>query len=111
MPCRPCSMRALASLAVLAAACTSPDAARGNAAGISGGALISDQLHSGGTNGFVFLPPMVPTAGGSGVLVPHVPATVRIDELQAGGTFRTLATFTATTGPEKEHVRFHGKGG
>ena len=70
--------------------------------------LISDQLHNGGTTGFLFLPPMVPRPAQTGDFVLGVNPTVRIDEITAAGlTVRTLATFTATTGPSRERLRTH----
>ncbi len=70
--------------------------------------IISDQLHSSGTPGFLWLPPMVPPPGQLGGLLASVPCTVRIDELAANGSIvRTLATFTRASGPEGERIRFY----
>ncbi|MFO0652611.1 MAG: hypothetical protein U0326_40725 [Polyangiales bacterium] len=104
-------MRRAARLAVafaplVLAGCTdagnapAPTPARGN--------LIRDELHNGGTTGFLFLPPMVPRPAHVGDFVPSVAPTVRIDEITStGATVRTLATFTATTGPDRERLRTH----
>ncbi len=75
-------------------------------------AVISDQLHNGGTTGFLFLPPMVPRPAQVGHFVATLAPLVRIDEITpAGLTLRTLATFTATTGPVGEHLRTHRENG
>jgi hypothetical protein len=75
-------------------------------------AVISDQLHNGGTGGFFFLPPMVPRPAVLGENVWGVSPTVRIDELRAdGSTLRTLAAFTTTSGPGRERIRTHVEGG
>ena len=74
-------------------------------------ALISDALHNGGTPGFVFLPPMVPRPGSLGDNVWGVDPVVRIDQVRHDGTtLRTLASFTATTGPGRERLRIHERG-
>lgn len=71
-------------------------------------ALISDELHNGGTVGFLLLPPMVPRPAQIGDIVPDLPVTVQIDELGAGGkVVRTVATFTSTSGPRQKRVRYH----
>ncbi|MFO0606915.1 MAG: hypothetical protein U0324_27330 [Polyangiales bacterium] len=74
--------------------------------------LISDQLHNGGTRGFLFLPPMVPRPAQLGDFVPTSTPTVRIDQLDRGDghVVRTLATFTATSGPRGERIRLHYEG-
>lgn len=75
--------------------------------------LIMDQLHNGGTAGFLFLPPMVPRPAYLGDIVPDLPVTVQIDEIERGCTeagckvVRTVATFTSTSGPRQERVRYH----
>lgn len=70
--------------------------------------LIMDQLHNGGTEGFLFLPPMVPRPAHLGDIVPELPVTVQVDELAAGGkVVRTVARFTTTSGPRQERVRYH----
>ncbi|MFO0608772.1 MAG: hypothetical protein U0324_36735 [Polyangiales bacterium] len=88
-----------------------PNGARSN--------LIRDELHNGGTRGFIFLPPMVPRAAHDGDNVWGVSPTVQIDEICSaatgggctlGTTVRTLASFTATTGPERERLRRHERG-
>lgn len=87
--------------------CTSADApSLGEQTEQTGQALISDQFHSTGTEGFVWLPPMVPNPPRLGELVPDVPASVRIDELNPDGSIlRTLATFAGSKGPSR--VRVH----
>jgi hypothetical protein len=74
--------------------------------------LISDQLHNGGTQGFLFLPPMVPRPAQLGDFIPTATPTVRIDQLDRtnGRVVRTLATFTATSGPRGERIRTHYEG-
>ncbi|MFO0609355.1 MAG: hypothetical protein U0324_39690 [Polyangiales bacterium] len=72
---------------------------------------ISDQLHNGGTGGFVFLPPMVPRPAYFGDFMPDLEPVVRIDEVRADGTtVRTLATFTRDSGPNRERIRVHYQG-
>ncbi|MBP6831165.1 MAG: hypothetical protein KA978_10300 [Deltaproteobacteria bacterium] len=69
---------------------------------------ISDELHSEGTAGFLFLPPMVPRPARLGDFVAAAAPVVRIDEITPSGvTRRTLATFTTTTGPSRERLRVH----
>ena len=69
--------------------------------------LIMDQLHNGGTEGFLFLPPMVPRPAQFGDVVPDLPVTVRIDELDGqGGTLRTVATFKPG-GAKDQDIRYH----
>jgi alpha-tubulin suppressor-like RCC1 family protein len=54
---------------------------------------------------------MVPAPANYGGLDTGVPPTVRIDQLtSAGSILRTLATFTANSGPEHEHIRIHYQG-
>jgi hypothetical protein len=68
-------------------------------------ALISDQLHNGGTQGFFFLPPMVPAPGQLGDFVTTATPTVRIDELdERGRTVRTLATFSTEARPRAQRI-------
>jgi len=72
----------------------------------SGGALISDAAHGGGTAGFYWLPPMVAAPQVSGAFVAGLKPVVRIDELDAGLAFRrTLVTYTTTSGAGPEVVR------
>jgi formylglycine-generating enzyme required for sulfatase activity len=95
---------------LLAAGCSSTDSPAAGAAGThrTAQAVISDQLHNGGTAGFLFLPPMVPRPAQLGDFLPSVAPTVRIDEVTAAGvTVRTLATFTTTSGPSGERLRTH----
>jgi len=73
--------------------------------------IIRDALHNGGTAGFFFLPPMVPRPAAFGDNVWGVEPVVRIDEVRPDGTtIRTLASFTATTGPGRERLRWHERG-
>ena len=108
---KPISLAALCAPLLFVASCSSGDTSA--TPGLqtthrAAQAVISDQLHNGGTRGFLFLPPMVPRPAQEGDFVPTVTPTVRIDEITpAGITIRTLATFTATTGPNKEHIRTH----
>lgn len=98
----------LAGVVLWAAAGCSGSGKSAGGVGEANQAVISDQFHSGGTKGFVWLPPMVPAPAQLGGLLADVPVTVRIDEAKLDGTIlRTLATFTRTTGPEHEHVRFY----
>jgi hypothetical protein len=93
---------------LFAVGCSSGDAPDARPTGRAPQTLISDQLHNGGTQGFLFLPPMVPRPAQMGDFVPTVRPTVRIDEVTAAGvTIRTLATFTTTSGPGRERIRTH----
>lgn len=59
-------------------------------------ALISDELHNAGTQGFLFLPPMVPAPAVLGDVVSDVPVRITIVQLDAGGKpTRTVRTFDA----------------
>ena len=101
------------SLLATTAGCTDDggEARRGGPAGAARQLQISDALHSGGTRGFLWLPPVVPRAGALGDFVASAAPVVRIDELRADGSVhRTLATFTRTTGPMRERVRLHEAG-
>jgi hypothetical protein len=70
--------------------------------------VIANQLHNGGTKGFVFLPPLVHPPADSGDFIPDLPVIVRVDGLNADGTtLRTLATFTKDSGPDGERLRIH----
>ncbi|MBI5513995.1 MAG: hypothetical protein HY909_09520 [Deltaproteobacteria bacterium] len=103
----------LAPAALALASCTG-DAGTGGRAGPVGTArqlVISDQLHSGGTTGFVFLPPMVPSPAYFGDFLPDLEPVVRVDEVRADGTaIRTLATYTRDSGPGRERIRVHHQG-
>ncbi|MDP3217089.1 MAG: hypothetical protein Q8S73_23465, partial [Deltaproteobacteria bacterium] len=104
-----------APLLLLAAGCGTDNATAADAAveGVSrtAQAVISDSLHGGGTPGFLFLPPMVPRPAQFGDFVPTATPTVRVDELNPNGTTRrTLATFTANSGPGHERLRVHLQG-
>jgi len=69
-------------------------------------AVISDELHSGGTEGFFFLPPLVANPGAAGAFASHLAPIVRIDSIDAQfATTATIATYTTTTGPGSETVR------
>ncbi len=96
-------------LGLVVASCADP----GNAPARATSRLISDQLHNEGTRGFFFLPPMVPRPPAGGDNVWGVAPIVQIDEIDAtatGRTVRTLAAFTATSGPNRERVRTHERG-
>jgi hypothetical protein len=94
---------------VLAMGCSSGHTAGTERTESAGQAVISDQFHSGGTKGFVWLPPMVPAPDKIGGLVANVPVMVRVDETNPdGSTRRTLAMFTRTSGPEGAKIRFYG---
>jgi TolB protein len=69
--------------------------------------LISDELHAGGTTGFLFLPPMVPRPAPFGDVVVDANPTVRVDHIDpsTGAVIRTIATFTRDSGPVRERVR------
>jgi DNA-binding beta-propeller fold protein YncE len=71
--------------------------------------LISDQLHSQGTTGFFFLPPMVPPPGTFGDVVAAANPTVRIDQIDPATSVlvRTLATYTQTTGVGGQVMKLH----
>ena len=59
-------------------------------------ALISDQVHNGGTQGFFFLPPLVP-ATAYGTYSPGLAPVVTIDELSPG-VRGNIASFTTSSG-------------
>ncbi len=102
-PRRP-TLAALCVPLMIAVGCSSTDTPGGDGTHRAAQAVISDQLHNGGTAGFLFLPPMVPRPAQFGDFVPSVEPTVRIDEINAAGTtLRTLATFT-TRGKSDQRV-------
>jgi hypothetical protein len=110
---RPSSLAVRRGLACLVALSVAACADGPSAVGARHEAVISDQLHGGGSAGFFWLPPMVPNTPGpdAGPVVADLEPTVRIDELDGhGGTLRTLATFTRTTGPQHERIRLHREG-
>ncbi len=92
---RQATLAVLCAPLLLASGCSPSDSPAHEGTRRAAQAVISDQLHNGGTEGFFFLPPMVPQSVGlTGDYVPTVNPTVRIDELdRRGGTIRTLATF------------------
>ncbi len=70
--------------------------------------LIMDELHNGGTEGFLFLPPMVPKPGAIGEIVPFLPIEVAVDELgDDGSVVATVATFTTDAREKDDRVMFH----
>lgn len=73
--------------------------------------IISDQAHDQGTEGFFFLPPLVPRPGNFGEQVLGLWPTVVIDQMFDSQTFQSFATFTQTDGPSGEHLRRHFAGG
>jgi hypothetical protein len=90
---------------LLAVGCSSTDTPGGDGTRRAAQAVISDQLHNGGTAGFLFLPPMVPLPAQYGDTIPTVEPTVRIDELDAQGRVRrTLATFTTRSRRREERI-------
>lgn len=108
--------RWLAILSIAAASCSSGGPSRTDPAqGPQEPArrpLIMDQLHNGGTEGFLFLPPMVPRPASLGDNLPELPVTVRVDEMGDDGKIvRSLATFTTEGGPKRERLRFYTQGG
>ena len=106
--------RGLAVVALAAFGCS--DGAPGPGPGTNAGRpldrpLIMDQLHNGGTEGFLLLPPMVPRPASIGDNIPLLPVTVRVDEIDGqGNTKRSLATFTSEDGPKKERLRYYAQG-
>jgi cysteine-rich repeat protein len=68
--------------------------------------LIVDDAHGGG-NGLFFLPPLVPRSDVAGKFKTGLSPVVRIDDLAGPGgkVLGTLATYTTTSGPERETVR------
>ena len=73
--------------------------------------FVTARSHRAGSPGFALLPPLAPASAEPGDFVPGLPVTVRIDQLTATGhVVRTLATFTATSGPAGEHLRVHYQG-
>lgn len=93
----------LSSLVALAfAGCNAPEEPTTTRTRI---AIASDEFHNGGIAGFVWLPPMVAPPAHTGDIVPAVPATVRVDELNTDGTTRrTVASFT-TSAAGSDRVR------
>ncbi|HEU4411260.1 MAG TPA: hypothetical protein VFS43_38770 [Polyangiaceae bacterium] len=95
--------------ALLLSACAAPPGAPDGAGptGSAARALISDEVHGDGTEGFIFLPPMVPKPALCGSLVPTLQPTVRIDEINpaTGAPVRHIATYTRDGGPLGEKVR------
>lgn len=77
-------------------------------------AVISDQAHAGGVQGFYWLPPIVDARPAfEGAFDPTLSPTVRIDEIDrgTGRALRTLVTFTrASRGDERLEVKDHRKG-
>jgi hypothetical protein len=71
--------------------------------------VISDAQHNSGTQGFFFLPPIVPRPGVYGDFVPTVAPTVEIDQIDPTTThvLAVIATYTTTTGPGSERVKVH----
>jgi len=91
---------------LLAVGCSSTDTPGGDGTHRAAQAVISDQLHNGGTPGFFFLPPMVPRPAHYGDFLPTANPTVRIDELDAQDRVRrTLATFTTTSPRSQERIQ------
>ncbi|MDP2350340.1 MAG: thrombospondin type 3 repeat-containing protein, partial [Chloroflexota bacterium] len=71
--------------------------------------MISDAVHSGGTPGFYFLPPLVPDPQVPPRFEPSALPVVQIDRIEPDGTLISeLATFTTLTGPGSETVRISG---
>ncbi len=103
-----CLYVSAAALALAGVGCT--DA--GGAAASSPAPEISDQLHSGGTQGFFWLPSIVPNPAPYGENEPAADPTVRIDEIDpaTGATIRTVATFTRASGPSGERTRIKLRG-
>jgi formylglycine-generating enzyme required for sulfatase activity len=91
---------------LLAVGCSSTDTPGEGPTHRAAQAVISDQLHNGGTPGFFFLPPMVPRPAHYGDFLPTANPTVRIDELDAQDRVRrTLATFTTTSPRSQERIQ------
>lgn len=92
-----------------AVSCTPEDAA----APARSNPVISDAVHSGGTQGFYFLPPLVPAAAYGGAFEASVRPTVQIWALDAGGRPASLlrstagqdAVYTMTSGQGSEVIR------
>src|SRR4051794_33115253 len=61
-------------------------------------AMISDPVHSGGSAGFYFLPPLVDQPPFHGVFDPSLSPVVQIDRINpaSGQVLRPVATFTRT---------------
>jgi hypothetical protein len=105
-------IRAALGVPLVLAGCSGGDGPAADATRRTSQSIISDQLHNNGTAGFFFLPPMVPRPSVLGDFVPTATPTVRIDEIDSHGrTRRTLATFTAESGPRRERIRVHLAGG
>ena len=70
--------------------------------------MISDQVHSGGTQGFVFLPPMVPKPVVGGLVDGSLYPTVQIDQIDPadGHVLRAVTTFARTTGADST-IKLH----
>jgi alpha-tubulin suppressor-like RCC1 family protein len=75
--------------------------------------LVSDESHGNGTEGFVFLPPMVQTPGPLGTMVATLQPTVRVDQINAttGAIVRHIAAYTRDSGPLGQRIRVHEEGG
>ena len=76
------------------------------------GALISDQLHAGSTNGFFWLSPVVPRPAPFGDIIADANPTVRIDRINptTGASLETIATFTREKPAHGEWVRLKLRG-
>jgi len=69
---------------------------------------IADAAHDFAA-GFYWLPPMVPQPGYSGEADPSLAPEVRICELAGTTCGALIATFTTSTGPSSETVRWDGQ--
>ena len=97
------SAQCLSAIAIVLVACAAEEPATVARREL---AVISDAVHSGGTEGFFFLPPLVPDPSASGGFVADIAPVVRIDRLDAQFvTTATIAEFTMATGPGSETVR------
>jgi hypothetical protein len=102
---KPITRAVLCAPLLLAAGCSSDNATGDPSTRRAAQSLISDELHNGGTAGFLFLSPMVPRPAQFGDTIPTVEPTVRIDQIDSRGrTRRTLATFTRTSRRDRIQV-------
>ena len=71
------------------------------------GVLISDEVHNDGTQGFFFLPPIVPGPALFGENIVGLWPTVNIEQFDpiGGGFIQPIATFTQTEGPFGETLQ------
>lgn len=102
---------ALLVAGTLAFACTSRDEQPPGGLARVRQALISDQVHSAGKQGFFFLPPMVPPPATEGTFDGTQDVVVSVHELDpaSGAVLATIGTWSKTAGTDAERVTVRGK--